>query len=417
MAVKLAGSDADSATLLSAVGDTLLRFFDTLHAPTLRLVCREFENVVREHPWEDMETVIKGSIASWRKSFPRALCANVLGDKSLWGSSHRRSAPVLDADLVHFVGLRELNMAGHEGITDAAFKHLRGIRVLNMSQCSGITDAGFEHLAGSIHTLDMSWCQQLTDAAFAHLRGIHTLDMSSCHQPTITNAAFAHLVGIKKLNMYECRGIGDAAFVHLRGIVELDMGSCCQDDITDAALAQLAGIRVLDVSLCSPNLTDQAFAPLRSSLRELNISTDDDLNQFSDAAFVHFGGLRKLNIANCNQDTITDAAFLHLRNIKSLDMSGCDQTTITDAAFEHLAGIQSLNMSDCTQDELTDTALTHLTGIKKLEMQNCTQLTGSTIAGLKGLDFLDISGCSMALICAAGAAELPIGDEEQEMYW
>ena len=30
-----------------------------------------------EHPWEDRDTVIQGSITAWRACFPRALCANV----------------------------------------------------------------------------------------------------------------------------------------------------------------------------------------------------------------------------------------------------------------------------------------------------------------------------------------------------
>jgi hypothetical protein len=32
---------------------------------------------------------------------------------------------VVDADFVHFEGLRELYMAGCRGVTDAAFVHLR----------------------------------------------------------------------------------------------------------------------------------------------------------------------------------------------------------------------------------------------------------------------------------------------------
>ena len=166
------------------------------------------------------------------------------------------------------------------------------------------------------------------------------------------------------------------------------MGSCFQPEITDAAFAPLAGIRVLNLSLCSPSITDAAFAPLADSLRELDISTVDGPSPFSDAAFVHFGNLRKLSIANSYQDTITDAAFVYLRNISSLDMSYCSQ--------------------------LTDAALTHLQRIKELNVGGCTQLTGSTIASL---ELLDVAGCSMALICAAGAADLPIGDDEQEMYW
>ena len=158
--VPLAGSDAASVTLLSAVGFVLLSFFDPYQARALRLVCREFVDHVRKHPWKTM-TLIKGSIAKWRASFPRALRANVRGKsmKTMFSHGARapRTAPVVDADFVHFEGLRELLIDGQKGITDAAFAHLRGIRKLSMSECSGITDAGFAHLDG-IQVLDMSWC-------------------------------------------------------------------------------------------------------------------------------------------------------------------------------------------------------------------------------------------------------------------
>ena len=169
--ILLAGGE--QGTLLSEAGPALLPFFTTRDACALRLLCHEFRAAVREHPWEDRRTVIKGSIAAWRACFPRARCANV----------RQRRAPAVDADFVHFEGLQELRMHDvHKGgITDAAFAHLRGIHTLNMNCCAqaGITDAAFAHLRG-IHALGMVGCSQaaITDAAFAHLAGIHTLDMS-----------------------------------------------------------------------------------------------------------------------------------------------------------------------------------------------------------------------------------------------
>ena len=60
-------------TLLSEVGFVLLPLFTTRDAYALRLVCREFLAAVREHPWEDRDTVFKGSIRACRACFPRAL--------------------------------------------------------------------------------------------------------------------------------------------------------------------------------------------------------------------------------------------------------------------------------------------------------------------------------------------------------
>jgi hypothetical protein len=216
MRIQLAGGVDE--TIMSEVSAVILPYFSMAEATVLRLVCREFLEAVRDYQWEDGETVIQGSIGAWRGSFPRARCANV----RKWAPGDRvvRRAPVVDADFVHLVGLRELNMAGCKGVTGAAFVHLRGI-----------------------HTLDMSGCKQLTitDAAFVHLVGIQRLSIWGCRQATLTDAAFVHLRGIQLLNMSDCTQLTDAAFVHLRGIHTLYMWRCDQPAISDAAYVHLRG--------------------------------------------------------------------------------------------------------------------------------------------------------------------------------
>ena len=132
--ILLAGGE--QGTLVSEAGPALLPFFTTRDACALRLVCQELRAAVREHPWWDRDTVIQGSIAAWRACFPRARCANVQMMYVGGGGGYPpRAAPVVDADLVHFKGLRELHMAGCKGISDAAFVHLRGIYILDMRYC------------------------------------------------------------------------------------------------------------------------------------------------------------------------------------------------------------------------------------------------------------------------------------------
>ena len=170
------GKSFSPDSVLSHCYGALLPMFTTKEATTLRLLCREFKSTVADFPWEDEETVIKGSVAAWIACFPKARWANV---NKLYDGG--RSTPVVDADFVYFVGLRRLDMRGCESITDAAFVHLKGI-----------------------HTLDMSDCKQatITDAAFAHLKGIHSLSLYGCYQ--LTNAVFAHLKGVKRLNIGDC---------------------------------------------------------------------------------------------------------------------------------------------------------------------------------------------------------------------
>jgi hypothetical protein len=173
------GGHPSSDSVLSRCFKALLPMFTTKEATTLRQVCREFKSTVEDFPWEDKDTVIRGSVAAWRACFPRARWANVM--QRYDGG---RVTPVVDSDFVHFVGLRGLNMRFCGSITDAAFVHLKGIHTLNMHYCDQAT---------------------ITDAAFVHLKGIHTLNMAGCRQPTITDAAFTHLKGIHSLNMAGCK--------------------------------------------------------------------------------------------------------------------------------------------------------------------------------------------------------------------
>jgi hypothetical protein len=255
MLVPLAGGGQE--TLLSEVGFVLLPLFTTRDACALRLVCREFLAAVTEQPWEDCETAIKGSIAAWRACFPRARCANVARES--FTDEEVRTAPVVDADFVHFEGLRELNIMYCEDVTDAAFLHLRGIRSLEMGMCNRLTDAALAHLAG-IQRLGMFNCRGITDAAFVHLRGIQLLNIDSCTE--LTDAAFVHLHGIKILFMSDCYqpAITDAAFVHLRGIRTLVLDFCTQATITGATFSSLAGIDALCLRDCSAELIAAARA-------------------------------------------------------------------------------------------------------------------------------------------------------------
>ncbi len=385
-----------AGSMFHAMRFAVLPMLTTQEGNTLRLVCRELKHRVEEHPWEDMETVIQGYMGArvgeregqrgaWRACFPQARGANVGGRG---GSGHDdcgrptpiigRHLPMRDADFVHFVGLRALNMSYCKRVTDAAFVHLQGIEKLDMSHCNQDT---------------------ITDAAFTNLRGIHTLNMSDCNQPTITNAAFAYLAGIHTLNIsqtwrwdpgYPKLNITDAAFINLAGIHTLDMSWCDQATITDAAFGNLRGIHTLKMSGCDqPTITDAAFANLRG-IHTLDMSA---CNQpaITDAAFSNLAGIHTLNMSYCRQRTITDAAFANLRGIHTLGMSGCKQRTITGAAFANLRDIHTLDMSYCNQPTITDSALVHLRGIHTLKIYYCRESLKIAARATRAACFLEFS--------------------------
>ena len=60
------GETPSPDSVLSHCYGALLPMFTTKEATVLRQLCREFKETVSEFPWEDEETVIKGSVAAWK---------------------------------------------------------------------------------------------------------------------------------------------------------------------------------------------------------------------------------------------------------------------------------------------------------------------------------------------------------------
>ena len=112
---------------------SVMSFLTQMEALPLRSASSTCRDAVAEHAWgvePACSSRIWGSLASWRRCFPRAIFASVFQ---------------------------------HYSADDDDFTHLRTIRTLNMVACMFITDAGLAHLSG-IHTLDMSMCRLVTDA-------------------------------------------------------------------------------------------------------------------------------------------------------------------------------------------------------------------------------------------------------------
>jgi len=235
---------------LGVTGASVLSFLVQIEARPLRVVSRACCEAVAEHAWGlepwIYETRITGSLASWRRCFPRATHANMYMRQN-----------TSDADMVHLSGIHTLYMSNCKLVTDAGLAHLSGIHTLYMSGCELMTDAGLAHLSG-IHTLDMRGCKLVTDVGLAHLSGIHTLWMSGSN--LVTDAGLAHLTGIHTLLMPNCELVTDVGLAHLSGIHTLYMRGCKL--VTDAGLAHLVGIHRLAADFC-PLLTAAGLARLR----------------------------------------------------------------------------------------------------------------------------------------------------------
>jgi hypothetical protein len=171
--------------------------------------------------------------------------------------------------------------------------------------------------------------------------------------------------------------------------------------VYDADFVHFAGLRELNMAFCT-DVTDAAFVHLRG-IHSLEMQS---CFQLTDAAFTHLAGIQRLGMFNCPR--VTDAAFVHLRGLELLSIVYCRQ--LTDAAFVHLRGVKTVYMQNCGQPAITDAAIAHLRGIRTLVLDDCSQatITGATFASLTGIEALCVRGCSAEVVAAGHALDLPV---------
>ena len=409
----------EHTTLLTTAGPQILSYLSSTNLSSARGINRGFREAVGSLRVYDTQTVVRGSVELWRRSFPNARAINLTG------------RVLTDADFVHLRGLTDICLSETSGFTDAGFANIAGVKKLSLFRCTApLTDAALAHITG-IEFLNMSYTSfPLTDAGLAHLRGIKELIMpqsSIRSQAVFTDAGLAHLVGIRKLDIdgYSSATLTDAAFeplcAKIRGeypLRELDIGRCrqftervCKSfrkikklsinclEFTEAALEPLESIHTLDIGLCS-RIT--SLSHLRGRVKDLNMRFCSRIpgaelvhlrgiesldlsycHDFGDEDLSHLVGIKKLLLSNCTQPTLTHAAFAPLaRSLKVLDISWCRHGEIGDRAFAHFGGLEELNMAVCNGPEYTDACLGMIPRVKKLNVDGCYQLTPLAIQNL-----------------------------------
>jgi hypothetical protein len=76
-----------------SIGEGIFSFMTMIDSNNLRPVCVEFRQAIKDFPWMDYESHIKGSVKAWRAAFPVARAVSV------WGRQD-----IVDADFVHIRG-------------------------------------------------------------------------------------------------------------------------------------------------------------------------------------------------------------------------------------------------------------------------------------------------------------------------
>lgn len=178
-------------TLLQAMSNTLLDMFDTSSVLPLRAVNKDFKNAIATHAWANM-TIVKRDLAHWRACFPRAQSVNL---SNLYNT-------LVDTDLVHVQGIKNLDMSYCWRITGESFHYLRGIQQLTIRGCWKITDNAIQQLVG-IRDLDVICCKGIMGSTLIDIWTIRNLQLCWCNCEAIVQA-----VGIKKmqkLTIVDCK--------------------------------------------------------------------------------------------------------------------------------------------------------------------------------------------------------------------
>jgi hypothetical protein len=231
--------------VITIINGGLLPYFTIEDACLLRLINKEFNEVVTKYPWNDMKTKIKGSIKLWKKCFPYARSANV-HNKILY-----------DSDFNYFEGLEKLDISrsiSNENpiyVTEVGFMKLYKLKLLKMLDCRTIPEIALKYLI-NIKELDISWCDQITDNIFRYFSKLDKLVMRWCSQPSITDNAFKNITKIKSLDMTGCNQvtISNNAFIYFMCLTNLDMSGCYQETITVDVFKYIKNINELDISCC-----------------------------------------------------------------------------------------------------------------------------------------------------------------------
>lgn len=278
-------SYSDTNTILSTIHNALFPFFSTEEACTLRLINKEFNQLVTKYPWDDINTQVKGSIRLWRICFPNAYSLNV----------SNRSKPLNDSDCKYFNGIRKLNISRsifddpESNITDNGFEYFTNVISLNMSGCDQIyiTNTAFKSLK-NLKDLNISWCTQFDDIIFNDLKKLKILNISWCEQ--ITDKSFNKFSKLESLTMRWCsqETITDKAFIYLSNLYYLDICGCNQNAITDSGFLYLNNTKILDISFCDQNTITNNFYKLIHNLIELNINGCIQLYKIKKMCNLHF---------------------------------------------------------------------------------------------------------------------------------
>lgn len=270
-------------------------------------------------------------------------------------------------------------------IDGSALKSLSEVTNLNLDtlqvhSCDQLTNTGILALTKhqtSLRELNIGLCTRVTDQSLLYicnnLINLESLNIQRCR--AVTDLGIAELVKLKKLkslNISQCElitkdGIAKGlCFQENEVIRELDIHSLNLDQTALIMISEkLPNLEILDVSCCFNAVTDTSVQVI-----------------FKNQILLH-----TLKMSHC--DNVSDAGLTGMGKVQNKNGEGPIMS-----AMEESNEYPKIYLGSRAEEEIVRDARRKLDVMKMCESITTSSFTGFSLARLKGLKELDISGCN-----------------------
>ncbi|KAL0901500.1 hypothetical protein ABMA27_006739 [Loxostege sticticalis] len=288
---------------------------------------------------------------------------------------------------------------------------------LEVHSCDQLTNTGILALTThqtSLKELDIGLCSRVTDQSLVHicknLTNLEHLNIQRCRAVTdLGIAELKNLNKLKSLNISQCElitkdGIENGICGNENNVLEnLDIHSLNLDQTALITISEkLPKLRSLDISYCFNAVTDTSIQVIFKNQTDLQSLKMSHCDKVSDAGLTGMGKVKEETTSNegpimSNYDESAHQHKIHLGSRAEEEivrdarrkrdvMLMCEKLsmdTYTGYSLARLRGLQELDISGCNR--ITDVSLTYAFNFKELislNLSRCQQITHEGIEHL-----------------------------------
>ncbi|VVC91974.1 unnamed protein product [Leptidea sinapis] len=283
-------------------------------------------------------------------------------------------------------------------------EHLK-LQYLQVYSCDQLTNSGIlslTKLQTTLSELDIGLCTRVTDQSLVYicnnLINLESLNIQRCRAVTdLGIAELNKLSKLKVLNISQCElitkdGIEKGLCTEQNNILEeLDVNSLNLDQTGLIMISErLPNLRLLDISYCFNAVTDSSIQVVFKNLVLLHTLKLSHCDKVSDAGLT---GMGKIEEVNEHDGPIMSNYDDSIANNKIYLGSRAEEEIVRDAKRKH----DVMKMCEkLTMDSYTGYSLARIKGLRELDISGCNRITDVSLTyafSFKELDKLNLSRC------------------------